>query len=250
MNEQIFWLSSRGQKMAAVLHLPEISKPAPGVLILHGFTGTKVEPHRIFVKMARRLASEGIAALRIDFIGSGDSEGDFENMTISGEVADALNALNYLRDHRRVDSKRTGILGLSLGGAVAALCLPKAGDVKAVVLWAPVSDPRKFLPDEVPPHPIDRGGNLLGPEFFRELPSLKPLDAVQSYKGAALIIHGTQDTAVHHSNGEAYLANFHHANPKQLHLITGADHTFNKHEWETEVINLTAAWFGALKGKE
>lgn len=246
MNEQIFWLTSRGQKMAAVLHLPDRSKPVPGVLILHGFTGTKVEPHRIFVKTARRLASEGIAALRIDFIGSGDSEGDFEQMTISGEVADALNALNYLRDHKRVDAKRVGILGLSLGGAVTALCLPKAGDVKAVVLWAPVSDPRKFLPDEVPPQPVDRGGNLLGPEFFRELPALKPLEAVQSYKGAALIIHGTEDMAVHHSNGEAYLANFHHAYPKKLHLIPGADHTFNKHEWETEVINRTVAWFGNL----
>src|SRR5690625_321666 len=67
----------------------------PGVVMLHGFTGNKVGPHRMFVKMAERLSELGIVTLRFDFRGSGDSEGNFEDASFRGEVDDALRACDY-----------------------------------------------------------------------------------------------------------------------------------------------------------
>ncbi len=76
--------ASAGETVAAVLHVPE-STPAPGVIMCHGFTGHKAETHRLFVHTARDFAAHGLAVLRFDFRGSGDSAGDFRDMTITRE---------------------------------------------------------------------------------------------------------------------------------------------------------------------
>src|SRR2546425_12614526 len=108
----------RGQQIVGMLHLPEGKGRFPAALLLHGFTGTKVEIHRMFVKLSRTLADHGIASLRFDYRGSGDSAGEFEDMTVRSEVADSLEALKFLGRQARINSRRIGVVGLSLGGAV------------------------------------------------------------------------------------------------------------------------------------
>ncbi|GBC93717.1 2-succinyl-6-hydroxy-2, 4-cyclohexadiene-1-carboxylate synthase [bacterium HR15] len=244
MDERLLWIPSRGKRMAAVLHLPDGRGRAPAVLMLHGFTGNKSETHRLFVHAARRLAAAGFVALRFDFLGSGDSEGEFEQMTIRGEVEDALNALRFLCEQRRVDPARLGMLGFSLGGCVAALSLPRAGDIKALVLWAPVSNPMRWMPATgVPEHPVNIGGNRVGVGFYRELPELKPLETVRAYKGAVLVLHGAADTAVSPQEGRAYESAFAHARPFEFRLLPEADHLFSTPEAEQSLLQQTLDWF-------
>jgi len=102
---------SKGQQVVGMLHLPEGPGRFPAALLLHGFTGTKVEPHRMFVKISRTLAEHGIASLRFDFRGSGDSAGDFEDMTIRSEVADSLEAIKFLARHKHINSRRLALIG-------------------------------------------------------------------------------------------------------------------------------------------
>ena len=90
---------NKGQQIVGMLHLPEGRGRFPTALLLHGFTGTKVEAHRMFVKLSRALADHGIASLRFDYRGSGDSAGEFEDMTIRSEVADSLEAIKVLARH-------------------------------------------------------------------------------------------------------------------------------------------------------
>jgi len=165
-------LENFGQKIFGVLHIPE-KTPAPFVLFCHGFTGTKVEPHRTFVNTAEALAKEGIGALRIDFRGSGDSEGSFKDMTVEGEVSDALVALDFLRQNNLVDKERIGILGLSMGGAVASITSGRSPIVKSCVLWSAVCHFDIFFnrsPEEIQKIKdygdfIDLGGNPVGKNF-------------------------------------------------------------------------------------
>ncbi|MCS7190458.1 MAG: alpha/beta fold hydrolase [Fimbriimonadales bacterium] len=246
MDERLLWIPSRGKRMAGVLHLLEGRRRAPAVLMCHGFTGHKAESHRLFVHTARRLAKEGFAVLRFDFLGSGDSEGLFEEMTIRGEVEDALNALSFLREQPRVDARRVGMLGFSLGGCVVALSLPRAGTVKTLVLWAPVSNPMRWMPPTgVPDQPQNRGGFLVGVHFFRELPELKPLESVRGYKGSVLVLHGAADQAVSPDEGRAYEQAFSSAARFEFRLIDGADHTFTTPETERSLIDQTADWLRA-----
>src|SRR5208282_4030624 len=97
------------------------------------FGGTRVEPHRLFVKTSRLLAREGVASLRLDFRGSGESEGDFQSMTLSREIKDAKAALDFLRSQPGVNLERVGILGLSMGGYVAASVAAQDPSLKALV---------------------------------------------------------------------------------------------------------------------
>lgn len=250
MDEQLLWILSRGKRMAGVLHLPDGRGRAPAVLMCHGFTGHKAESHRLFVHTARRLMQQGFAVLRFDFLGSGDSEGLFEEMTIRGEVEDALNALSFLREQPRVDASRIALLGFSLGGCVAVLSLPRAGMVKTLVLWAPVSNPMRWMPPTgVPDKPQNRGGFLVGVNFYRELPDLKPLESARGYKGSVLVLHGSADQSVLPDEGRAYERAFNHAAKFEFRLIEGADHTFTQPEHEQQLIAQTLEWLQVqLKG--
>ena len=115
-----------GQKVIGTLNTPDgVSKP-PVVLLLHGFTGSRNEleipavKEGIFSRAAKAWADKGMASLRIDFRGNGQSEGEFEDMTMEGLMADAEAALDYLAASPDVDKDRMAIVGWSMGGAVAA----------------------------------------------------------------------------------------------------------------------------------
>ncbi len=131
-----------GQRLFGMFHIPEPphAPPFPAVVMLHGFAGHKIEPHRLFVKAARRFAAEGILALRFDFRGCGESDGDSEDLSIEGEIGDAKAALALVRGRGDVRRECVGLLGMSLGGSIAA-CVAGAerGAVRCLVLWAAVA---------------------------------------------------------------------------------------------------------------
>jgi len=251
MERQVVFENS-GQKLYGMLHLPDgVAKPGV-VAFFHGFTGTKIEPHRIFVKMARELMTHGIAALRFDFRGSGESEGDFVDMTVEGEISDALKSLDFLQDQPELDRHRIGVLGLSLGGLVAACVAGREARVKSLALWAALGLVEEVtLWDEEYQEAaqqqltergfIDREGNLMGAAFIEGLSRIRPLEELAGYQGPALIIHGTEDEALDLRNALAYQKGI--PGRKELHLVEGADHTFDSHEWEREVIEVTRDWF-------
>ena len=137
IREQVI-IDNGGQKIFGVMHRPLTKSPYPAVLICHGLGGHKVGKHRLYVHLANRLASIGIAALRIDFRGSGDSEGEFIDMTINTEVSDALKALEFLKNDSHIDKNKISIFGRSLGGVIAVLASHQYKQIKSMVLWAPV----------------------------------------------------------------------------------------------------------------
>jgi len=241
-------LESHGQQMVGMLHLPQGKGPFPAVAIYHGFTGTKVEPHRLFVKMARALMAAGIAAVRFDFRGSGDSEGDFADMTVSGEIADAIRVLDFLEEHEAVDAQRLGVLGLSMGGAVAASVAGKDTRVKSLALWAAVAKFDVFETEEEllaqarKQGWVDLNGNMLKYSFYEDARQQKPLDWARRFSGTALIVHGDADPTVPVAHADLYYDAL--AGTKEKFIVPGADHTFNSQKWETAVIEKTAAWFG------
>ncbi|WP_425148056.1 alpha/beta hydrolase [Deinococcus sp.] len=220
-----------GQSVYGMLHLPNTPAPPqghPSVLILHGFTGNRAGDHRLLPLLSRYLERLGLASLRIDFRGSGDSEGDFSEMTVSREVQDAEAAFEYLRQYPGIDPVRAMLLGFSMGGLVAALSAPRLNPHR-LALWAPAL-PELWLPHLrggfVPPVVTDYGGWPLGREFLLEMPKLRPLDAVRGWGGVARVFHGDQDTAVPPEIGVRYAA----ALGCDAVAIPGANHTFDSLE--------------------
>lgn len=245
----------RGQQIVGVLHLPEGRGRFPAALLLHGFTGTKSEAHRMYVKLARALAGHGVASLRFDFRGSGDSAGEFEDLTIRSMVADALEAVRFLARHKQVNSRRLALVGMSMGGAVAAHVVARERSrFKTLVLWAPVAEGAGILDDLSTPEAVaslaetgitDYEGNLVGVQFIRQFADMRPLREVVKSNCPVLLIHGGRDQTVppHHSDLYEKALRAHKRMVKKV-IIPGADHTFNRHLWEQRVLTETVDWLG------
>ncbi len=242
-----------GQQIAATLHVPEVG-PAPGVLMCHGFTGQRIEAHFLFVKAARALCQAGLNVLRFDFRGSGESDGLFEEMTIEGEITDAVAALEALCAEPSLAVSRIGVIGLSLGGLVAACLAGRDERVKALVLWSAVADlPGVFAhradfadaaealaQDGV----IEQGPHRIGAGFIEDCRRVDPLAEIASYRGPALVVHGGGDEAVPPEHADMYVRAL-PTDDKTGHIIEGADHTFGRVDWESEAIEVTAQWLAA-----
>ncbi len=221
METQVSFLSG-GEQIFGVLHVPEVT-PAAGIIMCHGFTGSKSEAHRLFVVAARDFCGHGLAVLRFDFRGSGDSAGEFSDMTIHREIEDAQAAFDFLAARPEVDSGRLGVLGLSLGGCVSACLSGQETRIKALVLWAAVAHPGRVF-DRLLPNFGD--ARLDGPErlgagpcLSRQRPHVQPLACVQKYAGPALIADGTEDAAVVASDAADYQAAM--GERSRLHYIEG-----------------------------
>lgn len=247
---------SCGQQIVGMLHVPARARGrVPAVVFFHGFTGTKVESHQLFVKMARALEQAGIASLRFDFRGSGDSAGEFSKMTVTSELKDARAALKYLRSRPFVDPRRVGILGLSMGGMIAAITLAQEPAIRTAVLWAPVADPALQVRRRMNMHPharkqlkdmgvADQGGNAVGAPFVQEMMRCKPLRAIRHSRASVLLIQGTRDRTVPPRCARDYedvlKKRKRHV---ERYMLKGADHTFSSLGWETQAIALTLHWF-------
>lgn len=243
---------SNGEQIVGMLHRPRGRATCPAALFLHGFTGSKQETHRLFVHAARDLAARGIASLRIDFRGSGDSAGSFEQMCVTSEVADARAALRWLRRQPGIDPNRIALVGLSLGGLVSSLT--QAGDrkLKALVLWNPVVQPVKLR--DLLIHPAqekalrrtgfaDLGGWQVCRKFCRELATIRSLPQLCRTRCAVRIIQGDQDKAVPPAAANATYAAMRKAGREvDLQMLPGVDHCFSNIPAMDEVIRLTSEW--------
>ena len=96
--------------------------------MLHG-TGSNRDEAGNGYKMAAPVLAEkyGIATVRIDFMGSGDSTADYTGYTFESAVSDAVAAANYAQDARTTSTREhIGVMGWSQGGTDALLCAARA----------------------------------------------------------------------------------------------------------------------------
>ena len=176
--------------------------------------------------------------------------GEFRQMTLRREIADGRAAVAFLRKQKSIDPKRVGLLGLSLGGAVAATLAPGV-QAKALVLWSAVAhtarlgDIVKNMARKIPGKPgaFEYDARELHPRLMEDVLKVEPIRHIARYKGATLIIHPEMDETVPISHARDF---FHAAGSatKEVAIIAGADHVFTAVPWEQEVIARTVQWFG------
>lgn len=240
--------NARRKLLRGMVHRPAgVRGKCPGVVFFHGFTGDRMESHWIFIKCARALAGHGIASLRFDFYGSGESEGSFNEATLQSEIADARSAVRFMQRQKGIDPGRLGLCGLSLGGCVAA-CIARAANAKALVLWSAVAHPVILqqlsgrLGKPSPSGDYEYDSRVISARFLRDAAKVDPLKALRRFRKPTRIIHPGQDETVPLSHAGDFL-HASGASIKQKVIIPGADHTFTSVAWETAVIGQTVEWF-------
>ena len=224
-------------KLSAVLQTPDglaEGEKCPVVILMHGFMGNK---DGMLEKLTGdKLAQNGIASIKFDFNGHGESEGPFSGMTVPNEIEDAKLVYEYVKSLPFAGS--VAMTGHSQGGVVASMTAGDLGvdNIKCVVLLAPAAVLRddairgstmgaRYNPLD-PPEFVQLFGDMkLGREYIKTAFSLPIYETAQKYTGPACIIHGTGDQVVPYTYGERY----HSIWPgSELHILHAADHMFSK----------------------
>jgi hypothetical protein len=237
--------TSKKAKLSAVWH--QSSNPdGPVIVFHHGFGGAKIEAHRIFVKCARKLAEKGFDSLRFDFYGAGDSEGDLMDATFSTWIENSLEAITYIRSKRK---SKVFLLGFSLGAFVAAAA---AGRIlpAGLVLWAPIFHPLKRIlrEKELMGQAREDGfadyqGELVNYTLVEDAAAFRIPSIFEGYRGPVCLVHGSQDTSALPGESKQY-ARFYRNRGCEVehHTIKDANHSFDRHDWETQVLDHTVRW--------
>jgi uncharacterized protein len=225
--------------------------------MLHGTASQKDEVGDMYKREAQKLAAVGVASLRIDFAGSGDSKLPQTAFTYTEEVADTKTALTWLSSRPQIDAGRLGLLGFSQGGRVASTVAGTDARVKAVTTWSTWSEDGStaylaFGPDAYAEAQqngqvtVDLGFRTwtYSLAFFDSIKSSHPLQDIAGYHGPLLGIDGTDDYIWPQTKDLLYAAGSY---DETFHAIPGADHIYHvltTDQTEAEdVLDTTAAWF-------
>ncbi len=242
--------------LSGVLHLPERvnHRKVSLIVLLHGFVGSKVGEHRLFVKAARYFTEKGYAVFRFDFSGCGESDGDYADVTVTKQLSEVQAVLNYVSMLPEVDANNTILIGHSLGGAVASLTAAKDRRIRKLILWSPVGKPYEDIADILGASAmetaaangvVDYHGFYVSQAFLTDLKNHHPLEEIRSYQEAALIIHAQQDEDISKEHAFHYSASLQQRpilKRVNTYYIEGADHTFSSYIFENELFTKSAEW--------
>ncbi|WP_268821841.1 alpha/beta fold hydrolase [Paenibacillus tarimensis] len=250
--QQAITLNYEGKTLRGMEHIPAASQgPLPAVIMFHGFTGTKLGSHRFFLKISRQLEKLGYAVFRYDFYGSGESDGDFEEMTVSGELADANAILDQVRADPRIDNSRISVIGFSMGGLIASvLAGDRPDDIDRLILLAPAGIMKELIKAAAGDYlassdaeTFDWGGNLIGRAFSVDLETFDVFGRSKAFQKDVLLIHGTEDKTVPAAVSQMYKEQV-YGDRARIHYIANCDHNFNSHAWESELIEQIGQFMG------
>lgn len=263
-------IQNGNEAIRAILHEPAV--PAGlGVVFLHGWSGNRLGPHRMFVTLARRLEALGIHGLRIDFRGRGDSDGATEAASIAGMMADAGCAVDFLMN--RASVRRVVLLGICSGGKVAIGTAATDPRIGGLVLWSAeamgylrhraakshksfqailtylkkLARPEswlKILTGRVNTRMVRKA--IATDETPREAEQVREsalLDRFKKFKGGILFIYGGNDPDTRFAAGAYTQFCAKQGIQNEFHEIAEANHSFYSLLWEREVLKLTELWF-------
>ena len=180
------------RRLFGCLHLPRATPRDRGVVLCHGFGHEAIQFHRAVGQLAQLLAGAGFHVLRFDAFGCNDSAGRSEDVRLPAWGQDISRAVDELRA-REPGLQGVDLVGLRLGGTLAAGAAAQRGDIARLVLWDPVCSGAEHLAElsdlhrqlvrksHVLPTAEERGagerqliGFALAPELADELRALHP----------------------------------------------------------------------------
>lgn len=262
-----------GLSLSGTLVTPD-GRPEQAVVLVHG-GGVTREEGGFFTRLAAGLAEVGVASLRYDLRGHGESDGRPEESSLAAH----LNDIRVIRDHLRdtTAAQTMNLLGTSFGGGLVAYYAAKRLDQLArLALLNPQLDYKDRYIDQKPHWSNDLLDQATAQQlatqgyldhsptvkhsraFLNEVFWIKPNEVLGEITAPTLIVHGTEDTFV---SIEASRAAVHQFRAEHRFVeIDGAQHGFAVHddpeyrnpqsrEWQAFVIRTVCEWFTAVSDR-
>jgi len=203
--KKVYFRNPKGDKLCGIITNTSGDKNKPIIIMAHGFSTSKNSD--TYVSLSNNLTQHNISSFRFDFYGHGESEGKFENITVSEEVDDVLQAIKFLKDDGYT---KIGLMGGSFGGIASIMAASKSKDLYLLVLKSPVSN---YLEKEMETkseveleewkkkgyqyYESGDGRKLkLNHTFYRDFKNNDGFKAAPKIKISTLIVHGDKDETV------------------------------------------------------
>lgn len=244
--EKIYFQNQDGAMLAAQLDLPNNGKPVAYALFAHCFTCSK--NLKAISYISRSLVAEGIAILRFDFTGLGESEGDFSDTNFSSNKDDLISAAEFLG--KEYEPPKI-LIGHSLGGAAVLLAAERIPSTKAVaVINAPSEPTHLIIHLESKREEIEEKGeaeiSIAGRTFKIKKQLLEDLEQnhmegkIRNLRKPLLILHSPTDNVVGIDNATRIFINAKH--PKSFVSLDKADHLLPDQSDSLYAGSLIATW--------
>jgi alpha/beta superfamily hydrolase len=239
--------TSDNHKLAGLLDLPT-APPRAYALIAPCFTCSKNSKTAAY--LAKSLAHHGIASLRLDFKGLGESEGHFAKNTLSSNIADLIAAAHFLQAEHHPHAPAL-LIGHSFGGLAVIRAAPQIPTVGAVITVNSPYDPKHittYFPERLPeihahgeatiniagrPFPIGR-------DFLHDLDRDDPSAAFDRLHKPILICASPTDDVVSPEHAAQAFAAAHQ--PKSYLSLPAADHFLSRREDTEYLASLISTW--------
>lgn len=205
MEQKAYFKNSKCDRLCGILSTPTQDKTKPIVILVHGFASNKNTDN--YIKLVTFLNENKISSFRFDFFGHGESEGKFENVTVSEAVDDILQSIQFIKS---MGFEKLGLVGGSFGGIASIMASSKSKDLKFLVLKSPVSNYEDKQAVVESPEKLEKwkkegfsyyekydGSKLrLSYEFVEDFKNNDGYVAAPNIKIPTLIIHGDVDESV------------------------------------------------------
>ena len=225
----------------AIVTIPGGEGTFPAVVMLHGTGSDKHEAGGGYDLAAPAMATSGIATIRFDFMGNGESEADYSDYNYTSANIDAKAAADYMAALDAVDGGKLAVMGWSQGGTNALLAAAAYPETfKAVITWSGATklDGVSLFGDKTFDQAYAaakkdgaytmefdwREPLQVGERWFREVKETDVLKETAKISAPVLAINGDKDDVVPMDNAEAIQKA---AQNGRTWIAEGADHTYN-----------------------
>ncbi|MEE9268706.1 MAG: alpha/beta fold hydrolase [Candidatus Krumholzibacteria bacterium] len=250
-SRKVVFHNADGHELAARLELPE--DPIAYALFAHCFTCSK--NYKAVTNISRALCARGIAVLRFDFTGLGESEGEFGDTNFSTNVTDLVSAAGFLGDEYQAPKI---LIGHSLGGAAVLRAASQVPACVAVATIAAPFDPAHLAGLLAPVRAVieERGEAevVIGGTRFRikkqfldDLEESGMRQAIRELGRALLVFHSPADTVVGIESAQNIFLTARH--PKSFVSLDRADHLLLDESDSRYVGEVISAWAGKYVAK-
>ncbi|APT92560.1 alpha/beta hydrolase [Corynebacterium phocae] len=237
--------SSTGSKMAGTIDFPDTT-PTAFAIFAHCFAGSRHTPGA--ARTSKQLTHHGIATLRFDFPGLGQSEGSFAKTSFSQNVSDIKAAAAWLTENYHAPQL---LIGHSLGGAAALAAGSTISSLRGVATIGAPFDPAHSVlhyadkigeVDEAGQVEVTLGGRTLTISrfFLEDLADTDPVVYLRKLKKPLMILHSPVDTTVGVDNAQNIFRMTRY--PKSLVALDKADHLLTKQGAAARAADLIGSW--------
>ncbi len=244
MYEKIYFANSKGDRLCGIVSNPRADNNGPIMILCHGFTSSKDSSTN--TKLEETLNKENVATLRIDLFAHGESEGNFEEITVSEAIDDIMQAIHYVQEKGFTN---VGLMGSSFSGIASTIVASRVDGLSLFVLKSPVSDyeevRRLRRSDEEMNVRKEKGYDFysnskwdkrkLNYSFVEDFVNHDAYESAKNIKIPTFVIHGDADITVPVEQSKKMASLLPDCT---LEIISGADHQYSKDEDFDKMIDM------------